>query len=225
MRLPVPDAELRPLAETLVPANRSNKEDNAPLFEHERLSRIHIIATHIWNTHRDYLNALSLRWLRGNIAEAEDAVADVVYKASVKLALAKIDLVNERAWLTRILHNRCMDRHRSHSREHPLESAEDHEQGSGEALGQIQPSGEDMMLNAELGRMIERALAELPPALRHPAIMRLRNDESYAYIAESLQITQANARKRIQLARQMLQERLRAYLNGQSPVSLGTNSK
>jgi hypothetical protein len=48
--------------------------------------------------------------------------------------------------------------------------------------------------------------------------MRLMNNEPYASIAESLRITQTNTRKRIQLARQMLQDRLRTYLNGSAPA-------
>jgi RNA polymerase sigma factor (sigma-70 family) len=216
-RRPMSDAKPTPSAESLLPVRPSNKEEQLSIVERERIDRIRTHVTHIWNTHRDYLRALGLRWLRGNVAEAEDAVADVVYKASVSLAHTKLDLINERAWLTRILHNRCMDIHRNGSRQRPLETTAEHEPGSGDALGPTVPSGEDLLLNAELGQVIERALAALPPALRHPAVMRLRNDESYARIAQSLQISQANARKRIQLARQLLQQQLRVYLHGRSP--------
>ena len=105
-----------------------------------------------------------------------------------------------------------MDRHRNLAREQPIELADEREQSGDDGQLQSHPSSEDLLLNTELGQVLDRALAELPPALRHPAIMRLMNDESYASIAQSLRISQANARKRIQLARQMLQRRLRTYL-------------
>jgi len=70
------------------------------------------------------------------------------------------------------------------------------------------------MLNQELGEMIRRALAELPDALRGPVTMRLVDDEPYALISEMFRISEANARKRIQQAREILQQRLETYLYG-----------
>lgn len=181
-------------------------------LEQQRLARA--AAARIWQRHRVYLHGLSLRWLRGDRVEAEDAVADVVYKASVALGRGYLTLANERAWLTRVLHNRCMDAHRHRRPMVALDTQGDSGEDDGEAiLRGVSQSAEEMLLNRELGEVIGRALAELPEVLRGPVTMRLVNDEAYSSISERFMITEANARKRIQQAREILRQRLQSYLH------------
>lgn len=180
--------------------------------EQQRLARA--AASRIWQQHRGYLYGLSLRWLRGDHVEAEDAVADVVYKASVTIGRGCHNIADERAWLTRVLHNRCMDTHRSRNGIRPLETGWDNdEEGNAAATGSDR-SAEELLLNKELGEVMRQALAELPSALRGPVTMRLLHDEPYTTISEMYRITEANARKRIQQAREILQQRLEVYLRG-----------
>jgi RNA polymerase sigma factor (sigma-70 family) len=180
--------------------------------EQQRLTRA--AATRIWQQHRAYLYALSLRWLRGDRVEAEDAVADVIYKASLALGRSSHDIANERAWLTRVLHNRCIDVHRSRNGVRPLDTVTNHQEAVDTATSESDRSAEELLLNRELGQVMRRALAELPSALRGPITMRLLNDESYSTISETFHISEVNARKRIQQAREMLQRRLQIYLRG-----------
>jgi RNA polymerase sigma factor (sigma-70 family) len=183
------------------------------LQEQQRLARA--AASRIWQHHRTYLYALSLRWLRGNRVEAEDAVADVIYKASVAMARSCHNIADERAWLTRVLHNRCMDTHRSRYGIQPLEAGSGQNDGSNAKPTGADRSAEEVLLNKELGEVMRQALAELPTMLRGPVTMRLLNDEPYTTISEMYSISQANARKRIQQAREILQRRLEAYLRGE----------
>jgi RNA polymerase sigma factor (sigma-70 family) len=180
--------------------------------EQQRLTRA--AATRIWQQHRTYLYALSLRWLRGDRVEAEDAVADVIYKASLALGRSYHGIANERAWLTRVLHNRCIDVHRSRNGVRPLDAVANHQEAGNAATSGSDRSAEELFLNKELGEVMRRALAELPSTLRGPITMRLLNDESYSTISETFRISEANARKRIQQAREMLQRRLQIYLRG-----------
>ena len=167
----------------------------------------------LWQRHRLYLHWLGLRWLRGDRAEAEDAVADVICKASEILSDSRHVIVNERAWLTRMMHNRCMDIHRSRCGIQPLETAPGAIDESAEGT-RVDRSAEELMLNRELGEIIRQALAALPDGLRGPAMMRLVDDEPYASISKRFRISEANARKRIQQAREILRRRLELYLNG-----------
>lgn len=48
------------------------------------------------------------------------------------------------------------------------------------------------------------AIESLPQHLRSAALMRILNNHSYAEISKQLCITQENARKRVQLAREIL---------------------
>lgn len=183
------------------------------LQEQQRLTRA--AASRIWHEHRPYLYGLSLRWLRGDRAEAEDAVADVLYKASVTIGIGRQDIANERAWLTRVLHNRCMDTHRSRFGIERFEPASNDGEDR-ESNASADSSAEELLLNKELGAMINQALAALPDQLRGPVTMRLINDEPYTSISETFRISQANARKRIQQAREILRRRLEEYLTGET---------
>ncbi len=181
--------------------------------QQQRLTRA--AAIRIWRQHRAYLYALGLRWLRGDRVEAEDAVADVIYKASLALGRSYHGIANERAWLTRVLHNRCIDVHRSRNGVRPLDNVADYQEASDAAISASDRSAEELLLNKELGQVMRRALAELPSTLRGPITMRLLNDESYSTISEAFCISEVNARKRIQQAREMLQRRLQIYLRGE----------
>lgn len=155
-----------------------------------------------------------MRWLHGDRVEAEDAVADVLFKASLVIGGGRNDISNERAWLVRMLHNRCMDiyRHR-HGIQH-LETLPDQRDEDRPVDTKLARSAEDLLLNKELGDMLRQAFAELPEALRGPVTMRLVNDEPYTSISERFRITEVNARKRIQQARELLRQRMAAYLRG-----------
>ncbi len=160
--------------------------------EQQRL--VHAAAARIWQRHRVYLYGLGLRWLRGDRVEAEDAVADVLYKASVTIGSGRYDIVNERAWLTRMLHNRCMDTHRSRNSIQPLAPAPNGSDDTGAGDTKADRSVEELLPNKELGEMIRQALAELPDALRGPVMMRLIDGDPYASISETFRISEANAR-------------------------------
>ncbi len=180
----------------------------------EQQQRTRAAAARIWINHRLYMNSLSLRWLRGDRSEAEDAVSDVIYKASVAFGSGQYDVVNERAWLTRVLHNRCMDAHRRRHGLQSFDSTADADADSAPDGAETDRSAEDLLLNKELGEMLMRALAELPDTLRAPVKMRLIDQDSYGSISEIMRISEANARKRIQQAREILRRRMETYMQG-----------
>lgn len=170
----------------------------------------------LWRDHRSHLQALGRRWLAGNPAEAEDALADVFYKACASYRGEDGAIADERAWLSRMLHNRCMDSHRRRRAAIKifLDGAASDDGADGNGVSTLAVSSpEDELLNAELGRVIHQALAELPEPLRGPIVMRLVHDEPYGNVAKAYDISMANARKRIQQARSILRARLRRYIS------------
>jgi RNA polymerase sigma-70 factor (ECF subfamily) len=123
-----------------------------------------------------------------------------------------VTINNEKAWLARLLHNLCVDLHRSNRRrlDHMDRVREIQEIESSAAI-QARKSPEEALLNGELARKMDAAITSLPTKLRAPLTMRLVNGESYPEIAERLELSNENARKRVQQARALLRERLRAY--------------
>src|SRR5205823_2823496 len=70
------------------------------------------------------------------------------------------------------------------------------------------PTPERAAMSAEACQEIQDAIVELPPALREAAELRFLLDQPYDVIASRAGISEANARKRVQQARELLAERL-----------------
>lgn len=152
----------------------------------------------VWLQHKDYLHQQGLRLMGGNVADTEDAVNTAMLRAFQRFSSSRGEILNERAWLSRILHNICMDLHRERRRrgesEDMVEGTEVPESSSPEALP------DEVLLESERAEKIRACIQALPPNLRKPLMMRFLQDMSYADIALQLELTNCNVRKRIQLA-------------------------
>jgi RNA polymerase sigma-70 factor (ECF subfamily) len=163
----------------------------------------------IWEAYRNHLYVVCLRHLRGVHSDAADAASRSMLVARNRLPDYAQQIENLEAWLTRLTCNVCLDIHRERRRESragfDLEEAAEEEQGIS-ALAARTP--EEDVLQAEACRSITTAIRELPRRLREIAEMRFIEDLDYDVIAGRLDITQENARKRVQQARGILSERL-----------------
>lgn len=116
------------------------------------------------------------------------------------------DIDNARAWLTTILHNACMDGYRNAKRRKELiadteiaelENLAPHEGGHAQ-------TPEDIVRVRQSLEALHRQILALPQAFREPLLLRTVEHLSYAEIAGRLGLTEANARKRVQQARDQL---------------------
>jgi RNA polymerase sigma-70 factor (ECF subfamily) len=67
-------------------------------------------------------------------------------------------------------------------------------------------------------RFVIRCIRQLPPNLRTAAELRLLEEMPYPEAAHQLGISEANLRKRVQQARQILRQRLEDYRNDELPT-------
>ena len=157
------------------------------------------------------------RSLRDEI-EAEDVAQNVflqVYKSRRRYQqTAKFS-----TWLFTIARNLCLNELRRRSR-HPAESIDEahaeNEAHEGAVQRQYedqsQPAPPETLLQGELARKIEEALAELPENQR-TAILLCRQDElSYEEIAEVLDCSLSATKSLIHRGRETLKEKLKRYL-------------
>jgi RNA polymerase sigma factor (sigma-70 family) len=161
----------------------------------------------IWLSHRDYLYRFSLRFSNGNAADAEDAMSEAMLKAAA--AFHETGIHNQRAWLLRLVHNACMDRHRGRQRQHRM--ARD-VAGDGDFLFPIvapqhSRSPEELLTAFQLVTELQQALSELPHSLAEPLMLYL-DERPDAEIASSLNVSKEVVRKRRQMARDWLRRRL-----------------
>jgi RNA polymerase sigma factor (sigma-70 family) len=161
----------------------------------------------VWLVHRDYLHRYSLRFSNGNAADAEDALSEAMLKAAAAFEASVVR--NERAWLLRLVHNACMDRHRGRRRQHRIVEEAGHEDSGLFSVVAPQPdrSPEELLSAVQLVDELKEALAALPHSLGEPLLLYLE-ERSDAEIAAKLNVTKEVIRKRRQMARDWLRRRL-----------------
>lgn len=170
---------------------------------------------HVWEAHRDYLYSICLRQMGGIREDAEDALSRAMLRAYDKLPRHAADIANLKAWLTRLVYNLCIDIHRERRRviagwvEVEEMSASDEMRTSRGCR-----SPEELLLIHEIYTHVLYTVDALPERLREPFTLRFFEEMPYPDIAERLTLTQENVRKRIQIARAIIQERLSAQSPG-----------
>ncbi|MBL4614614.1 MAG: RNA polymerase sigma factor [Magnetovibrio sp.] len=158
----------------------------------------------VWMEHHDYLFKQSMRFMAGNMADAEDALSQAMLKGSQHFDGELIR--NQRAWLTRLVHNACMDQHRSHKRQARLSDeidGDDHEQAPNITPQPIRTPDEALHMR-QVFDQLESQLLKLPVSLLEPLLLRVVEEKSYDEIAGKMGLSNCAVRKRIQLARDRL---------------------
>lgn len=164
----------------------------------------------MWADHQQQLLRQCMRMMAGNVADAEDALSTAMLRASDYFGAgggASID--NHRAWLSRLVHNSCIDFYRARSRHRHWEN-EVEASGLTEIVPAVTPAPtptpEEQAETGEQMRNLQKELDALPELLRTPLVMRFLDGLSYEEISERLGIPNCTARKRVQLARDRLRK-------------------
>lgn len=159
--------------------------------------------------HADLLYLCCLRVLDGHTEDARDALSLIYLKAHHELPLHGHNIRNPGAWLIRFAQNLCLDLRRKRVADQKLV----HSMTLIESISPRRPlPPERILLERELNAAIHTAIESLPPRLREAAQLRFVENCPYLEIAQQLAITQVNARKRIQEARNILTHMLGRYL-------------
>ncbi len=148
----------------------------------------------------------------GDEADAEDALASISVTVFEKLPGTYDRILNLRAWLVQVAINHCVDvqrRRRRYSRLFLEEQACDEEVNS---LSSDTLTPEEQLLEHELWQVARMLIKSLPPLLQEAADQHILKHLPYPQVADNLGVSQANVRKRIQKARDLLRQQLYAYL-------------
>jgi RNA polymerase sigma-70 factor (ECF subfamily) len=145
-------------------------------------------------------------------ADAEDAVQEAYLEAYRHIGEFRGG-AQLSTWLTRIVINQALMRVRKQKREHVVLSFNDRrapapESGVADVADARTESPSSAALRAEVRRLIERRIDELPVAFRTVFIMREVEDMSVEQTAACLSIPPATVRTRLFRARTLLRESL-----------------
>ncbi len=161
----------------------------------------------VWTLHQDFLLKQCLKLMSGNKADAEDALSNAMLRAAQKYMCYCDTIVNERAWLNRLVQNVCIDHFRRQRRETHWEGDDDALPKATSPLFQKTPqTPEEITLTQEQLQKLQDHVGQLSAKLRAPLLMRFVGGMSYNEIAECLEVKSDTVRKRIQLAREHLRK-------------------
>ncbi len=170
----------------------------------------------LWQQHHPHLYKVCLRHMSGVREDADDAASRSMLVAREKLPVYAGSILNVEAWLTRLCGNVCLDMQRERRRaQRGAVNIDD--LGQSEELAATNASPEAEYTTCEILGTLEGAVAELPPHLREIARMRFFADLPYTTIAERLNLSNENVRKRVQQVRSALPARLTSELPRQGP--------
>lgn len=161
--------------------------------------------------YQSFLRGRCRTLVRGNRDDANDLFSQVMLKVCTEPPQRLREIRHIGGWLNRIAYNQFIDDQRERQ---ALERRDDNLGYFYETVGHQSPSPEQEFLNDELDRHIRSAFEALPDRLWRAAHLRFYEGAPYEEIAAELNISQANARKRIQEARKILASHLRRYLAG-----------
>ena len=168
-----------------------------------------------WQQYRGYLYRCCIKWMGGNLTDAEDALSRAMLKAWEKVQKYAGEIGNFKAWLTRLTHNLCVDIHRERSRgANRVEDIEVYASFEEQGLVTFDDTPEIAMETSEKRIVIRRAIDNLSFRLRETFILHFREELSHQEIAQQQNISYQNVCKRISQARAILREELRGYFIG-----------
>src|SRR4051812_46049262 len=143
--------------------------------------------------------------------DAEDALQDAYLDAFRHMSDFKGD-AQLGTWLTRIVVNQALMRLRRQKRERVVLPFHDPERGTDgpevQVADRTTESAPESLLRAEMRRIIERRIDDLPLAFRTVFVMREVEDMTVQEIAEALVVAPATIRTRLFRARALLREAL-----------------
>jgi RNA polymerase sigma factor (sigma-70 family) len=166
----------------------------------------------LWEQYQRHLYAVCLRQMNGAHFDAADAVSRAMLVAQSKLPSYAAHIENLEAWLTRLTCNICLDMHRERHRATQGRVNLDESIAVEDPALSCAQSPEDDYLACEVRKIVSSAINDLPAALRDAAHLRFVQETPYPVMARTLSITVENARKRVQQARAILRQRIKADL-------------
>lgn len=160
----------------------------------------------VWSTNLYSLRCCCLRWLNGNQTRVEDALSQTQEKTYVYFVVHEEEILKPFSWMCRLAYNVCMDIQRDQKKQRDLCEKVSHSPDLFYfSMMSTEPLVESV-LRDETMESLSVAIKQLPEDLQAVIHYRFIDEMEYPKIADILQTSQANVRKKIQLARKRLRD-------------------
>ncbi len=164
----------------------------------------HLTFWNHWAQYQERILSCCYKWLHNDSDRIDDAMAQTCEKAFHAYSQDAESIENMFAWLCRIAHNVCMDIHRLNSKENDLVYLVSGNPSQFYFTEKRSHSLENDYEVECLYQKLTTAIDQLPADLKQAIQYKFIYEMGYPEIASQLQISQENARKRVQLARKKL---------------------
>ena len=162
----------------------------------------------LWMDHNEYLYKACVKWM-GNVPEAEDVLSQAMLKAEEKIRIHQVEVINFKPWVTKLTYNLCLDLQRQ--RYQTIQYCHNREVISHRNAELFVTKEEEnpvfVATQQELEKIFSVWIDELRPILRDTFILYFQEELSYIEIAQKLNISCCNVRRRIHEARRILKQR------------------
>jgi len=161
-----------------------------------------------WEKNKNELWSRCLNWTRGDRYIAEEIIANTALKMVNNQNLLPL-LDNPLAWLLRVAWRQFIDNYRAQRSFANFSQLYSCDQLSIKQTYSYSP--EETLLIEETVAQVSIEINNLPEQQRLAFEMRVLHEVSYKNVASILSISSNNARKRVQLARDKLNKKMKAY--------------
>ena len=174
-----------------------------------------------WQAYQDHLYRCCLKWMNSNAIDAEEVLSQAMLKAWNEWQNYGSKIKYPKAWLTRILHNFCMDVHRKRRRDAlVIENIDNIKFEEHPAFYSALGFPESHILTLEIRTYLHNKIESLHPRLRDTFVLYYYQNKSYKDIAKLFPFSEENVRKCVRKARRILHRHLTKYLAGEDDTAL-----
>jgi RNA polymerase sigma-70 factor (ECF subfamily) len=162
----------------------------------------------LYEAYKDKVYSIAYYFFRGDPTAAADVTQHVFLKLIAGMSKYRGDSAFS-TWLYRIVVNACVDRSRRWKAETSTEPT---------VLDQIPTLGlshEELFARGEVARSVQDAIAELPPKLRLPILLRYFDELSYSEMAAALNCSIGTISSRLSRGHRLLARKLAPLAGGQ----------
>lgn len=142
-----------------------------------------------------------------NHEDTEDLMQEAYINAYLHLADFK-NLAQFKTWMVRIMLNQCYQRAQKSSYKNEIPTEIKPGENTATLFNNNLPDSENMMINKELGQIIESALQKIPLDYRVVFSLRELNGLNVKETADTLNISETNVKVRLNRAKTMLKNEL-----------------
>jgi RNA polymerase sigma-70 factor (ECF subfamily) len=169
------------------------------------------VLAELWRRHGDEIRD-RCRALMRNTEDAKEALSRTMFRVALKLPKHGRRVIDARSWALALTYRVCMDLYRERVRRRE-DSIDDLRACGAAGLSYATDDPERLALAKELESVVHAAISRLPERLQSAMWLYVWSG-SYGEVATLLDITEVNARKRIQEARATMRASVAEYRSG-----------